>query len=317
MHGPAAIGVIGSNHTTNEENYLLNRFARATLGTNNIDHHRTADYTGLAAALGPRAKDSLATMADVYASNATLLIANDARSRIRSSPGRFAPRFAITNRASSLSMDGRARSIAKPLISPKSRTAAERHAVRWLATGQGDFDENTRNALSALKAGLEKESDVVIIFGADISGPALRDLVSFGSKLPGHTRFMALGDYANSRGAADMGILPDRLPGYAPLADAAERARFSKLWGSEISSAPGMTAREMMEAAAAGKLKALYVVGANPLKTFERQAARSPRRTRTSSCSGYVPHRNRAARRRRAASRVHLRKRRHANEYRR
>src|SRR6201993_4877181 len=78
MHGPTTIGVIGSNHTTNEENYLLNRFARATLGTNNIDHHRTADYTGLAAALGPRAKDSLATMADVYASNATLLIANDA-----------------------------------------------------------------------------------------------------------------------------------------------------------------------------------------------------------------------------------------------
>jgi NADH-quinone oxidoreductase subunit G len=36
-HGPAAIGVIGSNHTTNEENYLLNRFARITLGTNNLD----------------------------------------------------------------------------------------------------------------------------------------------------------------------------------------------------------------------------------------------------------------------------------------
>jgi len=68
---------------------------------------------------------------------------------------------------------------------------------------------------------------------------------------------------------SDKGILPDRLPGYAPLADAAERARFSKLWGSEISSAPGLTAREMMEAAAAGKLKALYVVGANPLKTFD------------------------------------------------
>ena len=56
-HGAAAIGVIGSNHTTNEENYLLNRFARVTLGTNNLDHHRTADYTGLAAALGPNAKD--------------------------------------------------------------------------------------------------------------------------------------------------------------------------------------------------------------------------------------------------------------------
>src|SRR6202041_229917 len=117
---------------------------------------------------------------------------------------------------------------------------------------QGDFDENTRAALSALKEGLEKESEVVIIFGADISGAALRDLISFGSKLPGHTRFMALGDYANSRGAADMGILPDRLPGYAPLADAAERARFSKLWASEIPSAPAITARKVIEPAAPG-----------------------------------------------------------------
>ncbi len=79
---------------------------------------------------------------------------------------------------------------------------------------------------------------------------------------------MALGDYANSRGAADMGLLPDRLPGYAPLADGGERARFAKLWGGEIPAAPGMSAAGMMEAAAAGKLKALYVVGANPVKTF-------------------------------------------------
>jgi hypothetical protein len=43
-HGPQAIGVIGSNRTTNEENYLLQKFARLVLGTNNIDHHRTADF---------------------------------------------------------------------------------------------------------------------------------------------------------------------------------------------------------------------------------------------------------------------------------
>ena len=65
-----------------------------------------------------------------------------------------------------------------------------------------------------------------------------------------------------------MGVLPDRLPGYAALADATERARFGKLWGGEISGTPGLTARAMMEAAVAGKLKALYVVGANPLKTY-------------------------------------------------
>ena len=42
--GPNAIGVIGSNRTSNEENYLLQKFARLVLGTNNIDHHRTADF---------------------------------------------------------------------------------------------------------------------------------------------------------------------------------------------------------------------------------------------------------------------------------
>ena len=38
-------GVIGSNHTTNEENYFLQKFARQVLGTKNIDHHRTGDLT--------------------------------------------------------------------------------------------------------------------------------------------------------------------------------------------------------------------------------------------------------------------------------
>jgi NADH-quinone oxidoreductase subunit G len=36
-------GVIGSNHTSNEENFFLQKFAREVLGTNNIDHHRTGD----------------------------------------------------------------------------------------------------------------------------------------------------------------------------------------------------------------------------------------------------------------------------------
>ena len=50
-NGGSAIGVIGSNRTTNEENYLLSKFARVVLKTNNVDHHRTADYPALAAAL--------------------------------------------------------------------------------------------------------------------------------------------------------------------------------------------------------------------------------------------------------------------------
>ncbi|MGH9560138.1 MAG: molybdopterin oxidoreductase family protein, partial [Terracidiphilus sp.] len=268
-HGPSSIGVIGSNHTTNEENYLLNRFARVTLGTNNIDHHRTADYVGLAAALGPRAKDSLATMADVYNASAVLLIANDVSNQnplaawqIRAGVRHHQTRLYVLNGRPS-KIHRQAQTVAEV---PQG---TEAQALHWLATEQGQFDANTTEALVRLKAALEAQTDVVVLFGASIQGAAIRDLVSFAARFSGKTKFMALGDYANSRGAADMALLPDRLPGYAPLSDSAERARYSKLWGGEISDKSGLSAREMMEAAVAGRMKVLYVVGANPAKTFK------------------------------------------------
>jgi len=267
-HGPAAIGVIGSNHTTNEENYLLNRFARVTLGTNNVDHHRTADYAGLAAALGPKAKDSLATMADISSAPAVLLVANDVTNQnplvawqIRAGVRHHGLHlYAINGRPSKIHRQAK--------IAVAVAQATEAQAIRWLASEHGQFDAATAQALVELKAELEAEREVVVLFGAEIQGSAIRDLVSFAARFGGKTKFMALGDYSNSRGAADMGLLPDRLPGYAPLADATERARFGKLWGGEIPGAPGLTAQGMVEAAANGKLKALYVVGANPLKNL-------------------------------------------------
>jgi formate dehydrogenase major subunit/formate dehydrogenase alpha subunit len=37
-HGPDSVGVLASAKCTNEENYLMNKFARQVIGTNNIDH---------------------------------------------------------------------------------------------------------------------------------------------------------------------------------------------------------------------------------------------------------------------------------------
>src|SRR5439155_7369069 len=84
--GAEAIGFYGSNRTTNEENYLLGRLARASIGTNHIDHHRSADFAGLVTSLGalPAASDDPAspsvfpTMADLASAPAFLLIDNDA-----------------------------------------------------------------------------------------------------------------------------------------------------------------------------------------------------------------------------------------------
>ncbi len=68
--------VIGSNHTSNEENYLLQKFARQILRTSNIDHHRTGDVAGLLDALSGKT-DALATIEDCYNTKAALVIASD------------------------------------------------------------------------------------------------------------------------------------------------------------------------------------------------------------------------------------------------
>ena len=68
--------MIGSNRTTNEEAYLLSKFARTVLKTNNVDHHRTADFPAFAAALRGQ-PDKTASMADVFTAPAILLIGND------------------------------------------------------------------------------------------------------------------------------------------------------------------------------------------------------------------------------------------------
>ena len=77
-HGPASIAVIGSNRTTNEENYLLGRFARTVLGTNNLDHHRTADFPSLVGALtAAKADGRYATIEDIAEASSILVVGND------------------------------------------------------------------------------------------------------------------------------------------------------------------------------------------------------------------------------------------------
>jgi NADH-quinone oxidoreductase subunit G len=267
--GKDSIGFIGSNHTSNEENYLLQKLARATFGTNNIDHHRTADFTGLVTALGERAADSLLTMEQLYRSKAVLLIGNDPTNQnplvgwqIRSGIRHFGMKLFVIN-AKEIKLKRKATQFVNVAA------GQEAAALKWLAHEEGILPPALVEQLVLLKASLEAESDVAIVFGAEVSGAAIAPLVAFGSKLPGKTRYMTLADYANSRGAADLGVLPDRLPGYAYVGSPYAHESFEKLWGcGPIPTKPGLTAPQMVEAAQAGKLKALYVVGANPFAHF-------------------------------------------------
>ncbi|KUK55434.1 MAG: Formate dehydrogenase, alpha subunit, archaeal-type [Atribacteria bacterium 34_128] len=69
----------------------------------------------------------------------------------------------------------------------------------------------------------------------------------------------------NVQGAVDMGASPTMLPGYYPIPDEVTRLHFEGVWETKIPSKPGLSAPEMIHVIAEGKIKALYVIGENPL----------------------------------------------------
>jgi formate dehydrogenase major subunit len=71
----------------------------------------------------------------------------------------------------------------------------------------------------------------------------------------------------NVQGACDMGALPNVFPGYQPVADDAVRAKFEKAWGAKLPAKPGLTVTEMMDSTAKRRLKAMYIIGENPVLT--------------------------------------------------
>jgi NADH-quinone oxidoreductase subunit G len=259
--GGAAIGVVGSNRTTNEESYLLSKFARTVLMTNNVDHHRTADFSAFAAAMRGK-ENATASMADVFSAPAILLIGNDPTEQhplvawqIRNNVRLHRAKLFVIN-SQPIKLRRQAASFTQ------IPTGAEGKIAAFLAGDDAAADAlgNTKDAWNALRDKIRAEQNIVIIFGSEIRGKDIASLVSFASGIPG-AKFVCLGDYANSRGAADMGLYPDLLPGYHP-ANAA--SHFREEWAG-IPQQAGLDLPGMVDAAKAGKLKALYVVGSNPI----------------------------------------------------
>jgi len=69
----------------------------------------------------------------------------------------------------------------------------------------------------------------------------------------------------NVQGACDMGGLPNVYTAYQRVDDDAVREKFEKVWGAPLSPRVGLTLMEMMKGIADGKVKALFILGENPL----------------------------------------------------
>jgi NADH-quinone oxidoreductase subunit G len=262
--GPQSIGVIGSNRTTNEENYLLQKFARTVLGTNNIDHHRTADFPSFARAIAAQSAKT-ASMSEVASAPAILLIGSDPTEQhpllawqIRSAVRLRSSRLYVVN-STEIKLTHQAAHIAR------IAAGTEEHFVSFL-TGNDAAAANLgipAEALGKLRDALNAENNLIIAFGPELRGEAIDALVSYGA--PQGAKFICLADYANSRGAADMGLFPDLLPGYHSVAGIS-RAKIT--WASAVPTVPGLAIPQMLDDAATGRLQALWVVGSNPAARY-------------------------------------------------
>ena len=213
--GPQSIGVIGSNHTTNEENYLLQKFARTVLGTKNIDHHRTADFPSFARAIAAN-KAQTASMSEVASAPAILLIGSDPTEQhpllawqIRTGVRLRNTRLYVVN-AGDIKLARQAKQFVKVAA------GSEGELVAYLAGNDAASSKlgASPDALATLCTALAAESNLVIAFGPELRGQAIDALVAYAS---GKAKFICLADYSNSRGAADMGLYPDLGPGYRPV----------------------------------------------------------------------------------------------------
>jgi formate dehydrogenase major subunit len=68
----------------------------------------------------------------------------------------------------------------------------------------------------------------------------------------------------NVQGASDAGLIPMMLPDYHPVGDAGAAAAIERLWGAPVDRNPGLTVVEIMGAAAAGRIRGMYIMGENP-----------------------------------------------------
>ncbi|TET55147.1 MAG: formate dehydrogenase subunit alpha [Anaerolineales bacterium] len=70
----------------------------------------------------------------------------------------------------------------------------------------------------------------------------------------------------NVQGACDLGGLPNVYPGYQAVADGEKKSKFEEAWGVEgLSDQVGLTVTKMIDGAGDGSIKALFILGENPL----------------------------------------------------
>ncbi len=266
--GPTSIGIIGGARLPNEDQYAWSKLARAVIGTDNVDAQLGDGLPAEFVASLPQA-----TIDDACAAKAVILLAGDLHEEL--------PVLHLRLRAAAahhglLLVDCSPVPTALSEVAVALAPARPGEAAALMAALVASDDEVpevpgvSAAAVSAARtvlSGLTGEEIVVVVGRTSVAerpDSLAAAAAALAKGLPG-VRFLPALRRANVRGAIDMGLAPGMLPGRVSLDGA--REWFESQWGS-LPSGRGLDTRAMLEAASAGTLRALVLLGADPLADF-------------------------------------------------
>ncbi|MFI5372799.1 MAG: NADH-quinone oxidoreductase subunit NuoG, partial [Candidatus Eisenbacteria bacterium] len=262
--GPSSIAVIGGARGTNEDAYAWARLAKGVLGTDNVDA-QLGDGLPAEVVLGL----APATIADLDRARAVVLVAPDLREELpvlhlrvrRAAIDLGVPVIEIAPRATGLTRDV----TAVLRHAPGDAGAMAAQFARALAgDGTASGSGSIEKAVSALDG---RDGDIVVVLGRQSLAESSDSVVQAAAALaavPG-VKFLSALRRANVRGALDLGLAPGFLPGRVTLDGA--RAHYTDAWGA-VPAARGLDTAGVLEAAAAGAVTTLVLLGADLVQDF-------------------------------------------------
>src|SRR5574341_1099300 len=305
-YGPSALAAIGSAHCSNEDNYLLQKFFRAVIGTNHIDHRvfyknplsvsnsicamqnsiedlvkvelvvvLGSDLTAEHPIIGLRLKKAVTKLGK------RLIVANNRGTKI----GKFASREVVYKFGSEVSfLNAVAHQLLRSGLVDTTKVKVSAEIQNWL---KGFSTQSTAEEcgiapfeIEAFAQAVGQAQSCIILLGRDvISHPYHKDVLQAAQNLAylaglfekETSGINLLWEYSNSCGAQDMGVLPDQLPGLIPLSDSAYRTKLEQAWNCKLPEKPGYNVKQILEAIDRGEIKALYVMQEDLIANFPDQ----------------------------------------------
>ena len=307
-HGPDALVFLNSPRCSNEEAYLLQKLARAVIGTNNVDHG-TGVYCNnsinvLLDMLGvPASTNSISELARsevivvdgvdlarqlptiggavlrAKLAGAKLVVIDSRRHRVAESADFFlqlkpGTEPVLYGAMAKVIVDRGLMNL--PFIKAHCRGyeafLARVRDYDLLAAAESCGVAADQIEAAALAYARARSAAILYSTGIEARDAAPVEAIVNLALLTGQlgkegAGIFALTEHNNLQGVCDMGVLPDRLPGYRKFTDAAARAEVEKAWGVQLPTKPGLASRSLLADRGKGQVRALWLCRYDPVST--------------------------------------------------